>query len=166
MPLPSSWGDGQRCGSYLLSSFALPHSLTFTSLGCAFAAADEAGLIALRAITSELQACSAYDAVASRCLIGQARKLSDRYAKSATRLESLARKGAVDVSDRAFNAQNVLFLSVLMGATDNSCENLSVLTEAFERFCHRIDSNLDARIKEWIKCAHNNQNDCGGPELP
>jgi hypothetical protein len=144
----------------LLAVLVCSTALTFTSLEYAFAAADEAGLIALRAITGELQACSAYYAVASRCLIGQAPKLSDGYAKSASRLESLARKGAGDVSDRAFNAQNVLFLSVLMGATNNSCENLSILTEAFERFCHRIDSNLDARIKEWIKCAHNNQDDC------
>ena len=36
--------------------------------------ADEASLIALRAITGELQACSAYYAVASRCL--SAKRLS------------------------------------------------------------------------------------------
>ena len=128
----------------LLAVLVCSTALTFTSLEYAFAAADEASLIALRAITGELQACSAYYAVASRCLIGQAPKLSDGYAKSASRLESFARKGAVDVSDRAFNAQNVLFLSVLMGATDNSCENLSVLTEAFRGFAIELIAILTA----------------------
>jgi hypothetical protein len=137
-------------------------ALAVPSVDHAFAAGAEDALVALRAVTSELQVCAAYYAIASRCSTQRQPKLSDRFAKSSTRLQGLARRGKQAVSDSTFNAQSILLLSVLLSATDNDCENLSVLTDSYEKFCSRLDGNFDARFNEWVKCARNNQSDCGG----
>jgi hypothetical protein len=150
----------------LLARLVCCAALAFSSAQYAYSETDEAAVVAFQEVTSELQVCSAYYDVASRCLASGDPRLSARYAKSSIRLESLAHKGKLYVSDNGFNAQSILFFSVLMSTTDNSCGNLPVLIERYESFCRRLEGGVDARFKEWVKCVHNGQNDCGGPELP
>ena len=142
--------------------------LAFPSIGGAYTTGED-NRAALQEVTSELQVCSAYYAVEAQCFNQQEEtELSDRYAKSSRRLESLARKGklSLGVSDSVFTAQSIIILSVLVSATHDTCTNLQVLLAHYANFCQRLERNVDTRLKEWASCTRNGQKDCGGPELP
>jgi hypothetical protein len=147
--------------------FACLAVLAFPSVGGAYTTGED-NRVALQEVTSELQVCSAYYAVEAQCFNQEEPKLSDKYAKSSRRLESLARRGklSLGVSDSAFTTQSVILLSMLVSATHDTCTNLPVLLAHYANFCQRLERDVDARIKEWVRCARNGQKDCGGPELP
>jgi hypothetical protein len=147
--------------------FACLVVLAFPSIGGAYTTGED-NRVALQEVTSELQVCSAYYAVAAQCFNQQQPELSDRYEKSSHRLESLARRGklSLGVSDSAFTTQSVILLSMLVSATHDTCTNLQMLLVHYANFCQRLERNVDARVKEWARCARNGQKDCGGPELP
>ena len=148
--------------------FACLLAVTFPSVECAHAQPDDDTLTAIQEVTSELKVCSAYYGIAARCLIRQEPQVSHSYAKSSAYLENLARKGELsrDVSSNTFKVQSRIFSSVLLSAAHNSCENLPLLTTPYGTFCQRLERDVDARVKEWVECAREDQIECGGPELP
>ena len=90
--------------------FACLAVLAFPSIGGAYTTGED-NRAALQEVTSELQVCSVYYAVEAQCFNQQEEtELSDRYAKSSRRLESLARKGkrSLGVSDSAFTTQSII----------------------------------------------------------
>ena len=147
--------------------FACLAMLAFPSVEGAYANGED-NRAALQEVTSELQVCSAYYAVEAQCFNQQEPRLSDRYAKSSRRLESVARKGKLllGVSGSAFTTQSLILFSVLVSATHDTCTNLQVLLVHYATFCQRLERSVDARLKEWVRCARNGQTDCGEPELP
>jgi hypothetical protein len=130
--------------------------------------AGQSNVAAIQGVTSELQACLAYDTVMARCSIEPRTGSYNGGFANPGLPESLGRSlaASLGLSSRTYNTQNRLLLAVMLGAIHNSCANRSVLTTRFGPFCKRLEQNVDVRFQEWVKCAENGHTDCGGPDLP
>jgi hypothetical protein len=121
----------------------------------------------MREVSSELQICSAYDAVMSRCMGQQEPRVSVGYDKSATNLERLARdnKYSLGQSPEAYGVQSEIYRDAMLKATSN-CANLAILEQRYATFCQRLEVNVDGRVREWTSCVRGNEKSCGGPGVP
>jgi hypothetical protein len=129
---------------------------------------DEDMKSALGEVGGELQICSAYFAVCSRCIKPQKPDLAITYRQASDRTASLAYSSqrTAGVSDEAFRAQDSYYTKAMMEVMNGNCSNIQVLLNKYLSFCQQLARDADPRLKAWIACLRAGQQTCGGPGLP
>jgi hypothetical protein len=123
---------------------------------------------AIGEVAGELEVCSVYFLVTSACIKDQRPDIAKTYRAASDKVADLAISSgrAAGVSDAAYGAQASLYTTAMMKAMGGSCTNIAVLLQRYSNFCKRLSEDADPRVKEWIACAHDHQQTCGGPGLP
>jgi hypothetical protein len=128
---------------------------------------DQVTAYALGEVAGELEICSAYFGVASRCIKPQKPNVAAIYENASNRLAELAIASGkpAGISDEAFLAQYRMYLQAMTKAM-GKCTNIAVLLERYLDFCQKIAQDADPRLHAWTACIRAGQDKCGGPGLP
>jgi hypothetical protein len=129
---------------------------------------DEVMKSALGEVAEELQECSVYFGVVSRCVKPQRPGVAVTYGHAADKVGELAKSSsrAAGMSHEAFHARDAYYTKAMMEAMSGNCSNIQVLLNKYLSFCQQLEQDADPRLKAWIACLRAGQQTCGGPGLP